>query len=120
MTGNDVGIASAADSASISSNTVQNNRYVGILVNDGNYTPSNNKFSGGLVAIAALSDGFVASPMTVSLVSNNLHGAFATAGVQIVTFSGAPDGGPNAEPITMNVDGFTETVSGGRLPVRPW
>jgi hypothetical protein len=108
VSGNDIGIANAADTATSTNNVIQNNRDIGLLLNDGTYTPNNNKISGGAIAISVLSDGFVASPTNVNLVSNNLVKTFPTALVQVVTF----DGG-TVEPVNLKVDGSVYYVTGG-------
>ncbi|MEY2471260.1 MAG: hypothetical protein QOK28_589 [Actinomycetota bacterium] len=59
ISGNDVGITQAVspNCCTISGNTLVNNRYFGIIVQDGNGATNGNKISGGRTGIAAVADG---------------------------------------------------------------
>jgi nitrous oxidase accessory protein NosD len=113
ISNNDIGIATVSDAVKSTNNVLQNNRDEGILLNDGSYVASNNRISGSLIGVALDSDGFVASPTTGNLKGNDFIGTFATALVQVVTLSGSPYGGSNIEPVTLTLNGFSETVTGG-------
>jgi parallel beta-helix repeat protein len=118
VSGNDIGIVSVSDSATSTNNQIQNNRFEGLLVNDGVYSASNNNVScdhssSCLIGIAVLSDGFVSSPTTASLSNNNFNGKFSTALVQVAAITGGSYGGTNVEPATLTINGFAETVTAG-------
>lgn len=116
VTGNDVGIASAQDAVKVTGNTVTNNRYVGIYQDDGTYTASYNQISGSPIGVAVVSDGFVSTPTTSTLIGNDFDGPFSTAFVQVTTFTGGPSGtygGTNPGMARLTLNGLTETVSGG-------
>jgi hypothetical protein len=110
---NDVGILDAADTVKLTNNVLQNNGDEGMYLNDGTYTASNNHISSSLIGIAIVSDGYVANPTTAALNGNNLIGTFSTAPVQVVAFTGAPNGGTYSEPATLTLHKFSETVTAG-------
>jgi hypothetical protein len=111
--GNDVGILDAADTVKLANNHLQNNGDEGMYLNDGAYEASNNDISSSLIGIAIVSDGFVANPTTATLHGNHLTGTFSTAPVQLVAYTGAPNGGTSNEPATLTLPGFSETVTAG-------
>jgi hypothetical protein len=113
VSGNDMGIYDGADTVQLANNHLQNNRYEGMFLNDGTYTASNNKISNSPIGIAIVSDGGVANPTTATLKDNNLIGTFSTAQVQLVAYTGAPNGGANNEPATLTLHKFSETVTAG-------
>jgi hypothetical protein len=113
ISGNDIGIADVADTVQPTNNVLQNNGDEGMLLNDGTYTASNNHISGSLIGIAIVSDGFVANPTAATLDGNHLTGTFSTAQVQVVAYTGAPNGGTYSEPATLTLHKFSETVEAG-------
>jgi hypothetical protein len=118
VSGNDIGIATVGDSAVSSNNQIQNNRYEGLLVNDGTYADSNNQLSCArhdscLIGIAEVSDGYVDSPTNATLDGSNFSGTFSTALVQVVAYTGGNIGGTYSEPATLSINGLTETVTPG-------
>ena len=113
--GNDIGIWSYDDTASSSNNVVQNNRWEGMLLTDGTYTPFGNQISGSQIGIAASSDGLVDSPTEARITFNHFIGKFPQALVQVVAYS-APYPyayGPYADSVTVRIDGFSVTVIPG-------
>jgi len=115
--GNDIGIWNYDDTASSWNNLVQNNRWEGMVLTDGDYTPFDNQISGSQIGIAVSSDGLANDSTEAVLTFNHFIGQFPQALVQAVSYS-APYAyafGPYAEPVTVKIDGFLVTVTPGSL-----
>lgn len=108
---NDVGILASTDSASVTNNHLQNNRYEGLFLNDGTYSTNGNQISGGLVGIAVVSDGNAQAPTAATLNGDNFFGTFGTAPIQIAAYTGGDVGGSYSEPATLTFGSITQTVT---------
>lgn len=114
VTGNDVGILLYSDTVLVKGNQVHDNRWEGIYLGDGQYTVQANHISGGLIGIAVVSDGYATNSASATLKGNNFQGTYGTSPIQLAAFSGAPNGGANAEPVVLSMDGgITQTVTSG-------
>jgi parallel beta-helix repeat protein len=112
VSGNDIGIATVGDAVTSMDNGLQNNRYEGLLLNDGTYIASGNAVSGSMIGIAVVSDGFVSNPTLATLTGNSLTGS-STSPVQVVAFYGGAYGGANVENASVSFGGAFEAVAPG-------
>jgi len=120
--GNDIGILSYGGVAELIGNVVQNNRFEGIYLSDGNFASTGNMITGGNIGIAVVSDGFVDNPTVVTIhgpptppgaPNSATSNTFAVSATQAVAYTGAPYGGSYTEPIYLTINGFSETITPG-------
>lgn len=105
VTDNDIGILTSDDAVTSTNNVVQNNRFEGLYLNDGDYIATDNliscsKQSSCDIGIAIVSDGYADNPTTVSLDNNfnngnnlnnnDFRGAFSCPTTTVTTPSTPP------------------------------
>ncbi|MEM3670544.1 MAG: right-handed parallel beta-helix repeat-containing protein [Thermoprotei archaeon] len=126
---NDVGILAYQGSGSVSGNLVLNNRFEGMYLSDGTFTVTGNRLSCGNVGIAVVSDGFTDVPTAVRINGPAqvppgpptppgppmppATNQFTVAAIQVVAYTGSPNGGSYAEPVYITVNGLSEIVTAG-------
>jgi parallel beta-helix repeat protein len=95
VSGNDAGIANLGTGTAISGNTVQDNRFEGILLNQGSATVSNNTITGNNIGVAVVAVAGDTVNAQGALVSNNITNngnggvAFPGGGIRLLVGPGA-------------------------------
>ena len=122
ISANDVGVYNTGTS-SISGNTLTNNRFEGIALDEGNATVSLNTISGGNIGVAALSFTGNTGDSKGTLTCNHVTGALV-AGIKTIdqntgdTF--VPRVGGTTNSIKGNMAGFVNTTTTGQTFTGNW
>jgi hypothetical protein len=115
LSGNDIGVLVADDSASQNGNTITGSAIAGILQDDGSstYTASKNILSGNPVGIMILSDGCPGYSGTFTAnIKANTYGLDSPK-IQVLTMDGEPAFGCTAPGVAIvHYAGHTYTISG--------
>jgi len=120
LSGNDIGVLVADDSAPQTGNTITGSTIAGILQDDGasTYTASKNILSGNPIGIMILSDGCSGYPNTFTAnIKSNTYGLDSPK-IQVLTMHGIPEFGcTNAGSVTLHFGGSTYSISGNNTVV---